>query len=172
MAGGLQRRHGRRVEGHAEDVLLALEHDAVQRDVVGAARGFEETRAHRGLVVLLRREDRRNRSAEKLAHVERAASPLLPVVGGELVAARGQHRLHLVRRQLRIALQQIGNSAGGERGRLGGAATAEIAVTQSTGRVGLVDVRAGDAEALQVRARRDQVCGAAAGAAAPRGRRE
>jgi hypothetical protein len=31
----------RRIERHTEDVLLALEHDAVDRDVIGPARGLE-----------------------------------------------------------------------------------------------------------------------------------
>ena len=43
--GGFERRHRCRVEGLAEDVLLALEHDAVQRDVVAAARRLEAARA-------------------------------------------------------------------------------------------------------------------------------
>src|SRR6185437_5783045 len=117
-----------RIEGRAEDVLLALEHHTVERDVVGTARGLEAARPRRRDGVLLGREGRRDRRAEKLAEIELAAALLLPVVGRELVAARGEHRLHLVRRQLRVALQEVGDDAGGEGRRLRGAAAAEVAV--------------------------------------------
>ena len=163
MAGGLQGSDRRRVERHAEDVLLALKLDAVQRDVIGAARGLERAGAGRerpyspALEVLLRREVRRDGRREQLVHVELSAALLLPVGGVELVAARDQHLLNLVWCKAGVALQKIGDYARGKGGRLGGAAAAEVVVTQNRARIVLVDVGARDAETLHVRAGREQV---------------
>src|SRR2546425_3754637 len=161
VAGALEGGHRGGVEPLAEDVLLALQDDAVAGQVIRAARPFERARAVRR-TLRVRRGDAK-RAGEDRGELELArAHPPGAAAEGQVDRGDPEGVLDLIRRRVRPPVEEQGHRAGRDRRGLGRAAAAHEAVVDERPPGLVVDVRVRDPEALEVDARGDEVRGARA----------
>src|SRR5690349_9655940 len=153
-AGRFKQRHRGCVERVAEDVDLALEHDAVASQVVVAARDFQRTGAG-----ALREPLRRavQPLVEEARQVEAPLALRLVVSPRDPLGVGREELLDLIRAGGWPLLEQQRRGARDERRRLRRAAAALVAGVDQAGRRRQVDERTQDAEALEVRPWRDEV---------------